>query len=80
MPRKVNVLNHELVPKHALLSREEAKKILRRLGLRKSELPWIYSTDPVARALGAKPGDVIMVIRKSPTAGEAVAFRVVVKG
>ncbi|MFZ8854716.1 MAG: DNA-directed RNA polymerase subunit H [Thermofilaceae archaeon] len=80
MPRKVNVLNHELVPKHVLLSREEAKRILRRLGLRKSELPWIYSTDPVARALGAKPGDVIMVIRKSPTAGEAVALRVVVKG
>uniref|UniRef100_A0A7C4BBE9 DNA-directed RNA polymerase subunit Rpo5 n=1 Tax=Thermofilum pendens TaxID=2269 RepID=A0A7C4BBE9_THEPE len=80
MPRKVNVLNHELVPKHVLLSREEAKRILKRLGLRKNELPWIYSTDPVARALGAKPGDVIMVIRRSPTAGEAVAFRVVVKG
>ncbi|MEM0377514.1 MAG: DNA-directed RNA polymerase subunit H [Thermofilum sp.] len=40
----------------------------------------MYSTDPVARALKAKPGDVIMIIRKSPTAGEAVAFRVVVKG
>jgi len=76
----MNVLNHELVPKHILLSREEAKKMLKRLGLRKSELPWIYSTDPVARALGAEPGDVIMVIRNSPTAGEAVAFRVVVKG
>uniref|UniRef100_A0A7C1P117 DNA-directed RNA polymerase subunit Rpo5 n=1 Tax=Thermofilum pendens TaxID=2269 RepID=A0A7C1P117_THEPE len=80
MPRRMNVLNHELVPKHILLSREEAKKMLKRLGLRKSELPWIYSTDPVARALGAEPGDVIMVIRNSPTAGEAVAFRVVVKG
>ncbi|MEM0093962.1 MAG: DNA-directed RNA polymerase subunit H [Thermofilum sp.] len=80
MPRKVDILRHKLVPQHILLSQEEAKRILRKLGLKKSELPWIYSTDPVARALKAKPGDVIMIIRKSPTAGEAVAFRVVVKG
>ncbi len=80
MPRKFNVLEHELVPKHILLSRDEAKKLLRIMGLRKTELPWIYSTDPVAKALGAKPGDIIMVIRKSPTAGEAVALRLVVPG
>lgn len=80
MPRKVDILRHKLVPQHILLSKEEARKILKRLGLKKSELPWIYSTDPVARALKAKPGDVVMIIRRSPTAGEAVAFRVVVKG
>jgi len=80
MPRKINVLEHELVPKHILLTREEAKKLLKLMGLRKSELPWIYATDPAAKALGAKPGDVIMVIRKSPTAGEAVALRLVVPG
>ncbi|MEM3717932.1 DNA-directed RNA polymerase subunit H [Thermofilum sp.] len=50
------------------------------MGLKKSDLPWIYSTDPVARALKAKPGDVVMIIRKSPTAGESVAFRLVMKG
>ncbi|MEM0377513.1 MAG: DNA-directed RNA polymerase subunit RpoH/Rpb5 C-terminal domain-containing protein, partial [Thermofilum sp.] len=32
------------VPQHILLSQEEAKRILRKLGLKKSELPWIYST------------------------------------
>lgn len=80
MPRKFNVLEHELVPKPVLLSRDEAKKILKIMGLKKSELPWIFLTDPVAKALGAKPGDVIMFIRKSPTAGESVAFRLVVPG
>lgn len=80
MPRKFNILEHELVPKHVLLTREEAKRILKSMGVKKTELPLIYSTDPVAKALGAKPGDVIMVIRKSPTAGKAVAFRLVVSG
>ncbi|ABL77697.1 DNA-directed RNA polymerase subunit H [Thermofilum pendens] len=80
MPRKFDVLEHELVPKHVLLSKEEANRLLKAMGLKKSELPWIYSTDPVARALKAKPGDVIMIIRQSPTAGESVAFRLVMRG
>jgi len=78
--RKVNVLEHELVPKHVLLSREEAARILRRMGVSPHQLPWILASDPVAKAIGAKPGDVVMVIRGSPTAGVSVAFRYVVRG
>jgi len=73
-------LEHELVPKHILLSKEEASRILRRMGISKRQLPWILASDPVARAIGAKPGDVVMVIRRSPTAGVSVAFRLVVRG
>jgi len=76
----VNVLEHELVPQHILLSEEEAKRILKRMGLSKAQLPWMLASDPVAKALGAKPGDVVMILRKSPTAGVAVAFRYVVRG
>jgi len=80
LPKKINVLKHELVPQHILLSKEEAKAILSRMGIDKHELPWILSTDPVAKELGAKPGDVIMIIRKSETAGVAIAFRYVMPG
>jgi len=80
LPRKIDVLKHKLVPQHILLSREEAKKILRRIGIKRTELPWMFSTDPVARALGAKPGDVVMIIRESPTAGRSVSFRLVIAG
>lgn len=80
MPRKIDVLKHRLVPQHVLLSQEEAKRVLKRIGIRRTELPWIYSTDPVARALGANPGDVIMIIRESPTAGRSVSFRLVIAG
>jgi DNA-directed RNA polymerase subunit H len=76
----VNILEHELVPQHILLSEEEAKRILKRMGISKMQLPWMLASDPVAKALGAKPGDVVMILRKSPTAGVAVAFRYVVRG
>jgi DNA-directed RNA polymerase subunit H len=78
--RKVNILEHELVPHHILLSEEEAKRILKRMGVSKLQLPWMLASDPVSKALGAKPGDVVMILRKSPTAGVSVAFRYVVRG
>lgn len=78
--RKVNVLEHELVPRHILLDKEEAARILRRMGFSKLQLPWLLASDPAAKAIGAKPGDVVMVVRKSPTAGISVAFRLVVRG
>lgn len=80
MSRRVNILEHELVPQHILLSEEEASKILKRMGISRRQLPWILASDPVAKAIGAKPGDVIMIIRKSPTAGVSVAFRYVIRG
>ncbi|MCD6368711.1 MAG: DNA-directed RNA polymerase subunit H [Thermoproteales archaeon] len=80
MGRKFNVLNHQYVPQHIRLSREEARRILGDLNISLSELPWILSSDPAARAAGAKPGDVLLIIRKSQTAGESIAFRLVIPG
>ncbi|MCC6046690.1 MAG: DNA-directed RNA polymerase subunit H [Desulfurococcaceae archaeon] len=74
------ILEHEYVPKHELLSKEEAIKVLKELGVRPEQLPWIRASDPVARLLGAKPGDIVRVIRKSPTAGVSIAYRFVVVG
>ncbi|MEM4034182.1 MAG: DNA-directed RNA polymerase subunit H, partial [Sulfolobales archaeon] len=50
------------------------------LGIRPEQLPWIRASDPVARELGAKPGDIIRIIRKSQTAGESIAYRFVISG
>lgn len=75
-----SVLDHVLVPKHELIPAEEAPKILRELGLDPSQLPLIRASDPAARALGAKPGDLIKITRESETAGKAVVYRLVVVG
>ncbi len=80
MPKKVNILEHELVPSYIRLDKEEARALLKRMKIRPSQLPWMLASDPVARAINAKPGDIVMIIRKSPTAGKSVTFRLVVPG
>ncbi|RLG76876.1 MAG: DNA-directed RNA polymerase subunit H [Thermoprotei archaeon] len=74
------ILEHELVPKHEIASPEEAARVLKLYGIKPEELPWIRVSDPVVRAIGAKPGDIVKIVRKSPTAGEIVVYRYVVPG
>ncbi len=77
---KIDILSHQLVPDHKILSKDEERELLRRLGIEKTQLPWLKASDPAARAIGAKPGNIVKVERKSLTAGEAVMFRCVVPG
>ena len=72
------ILENELVPEHRLLSMEEAIMVLKRLGVKPWQLPRISVNDPVARILGARPGDIIEIRRRSPTGGEALYYRIVV--
>ena len=73
-------INHIYVPKHELLSQREADEVLRKYNAKPYQLPFILITDPAIRHLGAKPGDIVKITRKSPTAGESVYYRYVVEG
>ena len=73
----MDILKHELVPHHEILKEEEAKKLLETYKIRKEQLPRILLDDPVVKAINAKEGDIIKIVRKSPTAGESVMYRVV---
>lgn len=79
MPKAFDVMKHDLVPRHEVLSDEEARAILDKYGATPDQLPKIFASDAVARAVRAKPGQIIKIKRKSPTAGEAVAYRYVVE-
>jgi len=76
----VNVLNHELVPKHEVLTSQEKKEVLEKFNVTKEQLPKILESDPAVKAVNAKVGDIIRIIRKSQTAGESIYYRVVVRG
>ncbi|MGQ0536465.1 MAG: DNA-directed RNA polymerase subunit H [Methanobacteriota archaeon] len=78
--KKFDVMKHALVPRHDVLSEKDAMDVLHKYNVTIEQLPKIYASDPVARAVRARPGQVIKIKRKSPTAGVALAYRVVVEG
>jgi len=75
---KFDVKTHVLVPKHIKLKKEEISEILQHYNIKKSQLPKIKKTDPAIEELEVEKGDVIKIIRKSPTVGETFFYRVVV--
>ena len=77
-----NVLTHELVPEHYLLSEEEAQQILDKLKITKDQLPKIRKSDAAIKVLEhiygpIEAGRVIKVVRKSSTAEVFIAYRLV---
>ncbi len=78
MTKKFNVLEHELVPDHILMTEEETQELLKKYGITRGQLPKIKSSDVVVKQVGAKPGDVLKIIRKSLTAGKAISYRLVI--
>ena len=71
----VNVTQHETVPKHRLLAPKEKKKLLERFKVSEEQLPRIPITDPVAKYLGLRRGDVVEIERESDTAGRYITYR-----
>ena len=79
---------HHLAPPHEVLGEEESRTILGRLGTPAERLPQIFlsdpglQTDPKFTALRDSGenlvGRLVRVRRPSPTAGEAIAYRVIV--
>jgi DNA-directed RNA polymerase subunit H len=76
---RFNVLNHDIVPQHMLLAEEDVATLLEKYQIVKEQLPKIKSSDPAVKVIHAKVGDVVQVIRPSPTAGTFTAFRLVVE-
>ncbi len=78
MTIKFAVKDHELVPAHILLTIEESEKILGLYGIEAPQLPKIHVDDPAAKEINAKVGDIIKIIRRSPTATQSVFYRLVI--
>lgn len=75
---KLKIYKHILIPEHKKLSEAEKKKLLEKYNINFRELPNILTTDPAIESINVKEGDVIKIVRKSPTAGKVVFYRGVV--
>jgi len=74
-----DIFEHALVPMHEILGEKEKEQLLAQYKVQPYHMPQIKATDPAVKAIGAKPGDILKIIRKSATAGEHVAYRYVVE-
>lgn len=74
------VSTHFLIPKHELLTSEEAEKVVSSYNATPGQFPYILATDAIAKEIGAKAGDFVKITRKSETAGSSVYYRYVVEG
>ncbi len=77
-PVEIDIFQHKWVPKARVLTEEEKEKLLNKYNITEFQLPKILKSDPMVKSLGAKVGDVIEIIRDSPTAGKSIYYRVVI--
>lgn len=72
-----NILEHVLVPEHRVLNEAEKIQVKNRYNIvNDGEFPELSRFDPVAKAIGIRPGQVCEIIRPSKTAISAPYYRI----
>ena len=80
MAEEFNITKPSLVPEHSRLTEEERNSVLEEYNIKLNQLPVILQSDPAIESLKPEIGDVIKIIRDSPTNIKQEFFRVVVHG
>jgi len=72
-----NILNHILVPEHNVMKDQEVKDTMKKYNITDTvQFPDISRFDPVARAIGLRPGQVCHIIRPSETSITTDYYRI----
>jgi DNA-directed RNA polymerase subunit H (RpoH/RPB5) len=74
----INIVDHRDVPKHEVITEEEKKELLEKYHIKETNLPNILRDDAMAIYLGLTPGEVVRILRPSPTSGTYVSYRICV--
>lgn len=75
-----DISKHHLVPKHILLPKTYADRMMSEYKLKKADMGRIYIDDPMARYLYAQKDDIIQIIRPSTSSCYATYYRLVILG
>lgn len=72
-----NILKHELVPPHVVLTKEEAKEVKTKFNITDdSQIPDISRFGPVAQAICIRPGELCKITRSSRSAITSEFYRI----
>jgi len=72
-----NIMKHQLVPPHFVLSSEEAAEVKRKYNIQDdSQIPDISRFSPVSQVIGLRPGELCRIERPSKTAIKAEFYRI----
>ena len=72
-----NILEHQYVPVHEIISDDETKKVIKKYNITNyDQLPNISRYDPVAQAIGIRPGQICKITRPSKTSIISYYYRV----
>jgi DNA-directed RNA polymerase subunit H (RpoH/RPB5) len=74
----MNIIDHDYVSKHIVLSEDERKDFIKSYQITRDKMPKLEIYDPIVRYYNMQIGDIVRIIRNSPSAGKAVYYRVVV--
>lgn len=77
MTKEINVQQHVLVPKHILMTEKEVGELLTKYNISKKQMPLISIKDSAIKDMEVKGGDVIKIIRNSPTQIKSEYYRLV---
>jgi DNA-directed RNA polymerase subunit H len=73
-----NIKDHILIPEHSKLTEKDKKKFLEKYGVSKNNISRILISDKSIAHLSLKPGEIIKIVRPSPTNNESLSYRVVI--
>lgn len=72
-----NILDHQYVPLHEVLSKSQTAEIIKRFNVTDTDqLPNISRYDPVAQAIGIRPGEICRITRPSKTSITSEYYRI----
>lgn len=72
-----NIMHHQLVPPHTVLSSEEALEVKRKYNIIEDiQVPDISRFSPVSQVIGIRPGELCRIMRPSKTAIKAEFYRI----
>jgi DNA-directed RNA polymerase subunit H (RpoH/RPB5) len=71
-----NILEHQYVPEHVVLTEAEQEEVLKKYNITDTkQMPSISRYDPVALAIGLRPGQICRITRSSKTSVTTYFYR-----